>query len=197
MRVLVFGGSGAIGRRLVPLLVAAGHDVAATTRSRADLVRSLGAEPVVWDASELERLPDVVGGCDVVVNQLTDLSQWDYAANNRIREVAGPAIVAAAPGARHVAQSIVFYERTPETARAVLALERAVLDAGGVVLRYGWLYGPGTGNDEPPGEPGVHVDVAAAAALAALSSEPGLYEVVDGPETRRSPLGVRTNTDHA
>jgi uncharacterized protein YbjT (DUF2867 family) len=51
MRVFVAGATGAIGQRLVPQLVAAGHQVAATTRSqgKADRLRALGAEPTVVD----------------------------------------------------------------------------------------------------------------------------------------------------
>jgi uncharacterized protein YbjT (DUF2867 family) len=51
MKVFIAGGTGAVGKRLVPLLAAAGHDVQATTRSAAkaaDLER-LGARPVVLD----------------------------------------------------------------------------------------------------------------------------------------------------
>lgn len=53
MRVLVAGGSGAIGRRLVPRLVAAGHQVTATTSQsgKSEMLRALGAEPVVLDES--------------------------------------------------------------------------------------------------------------------------------------------------
>lgn len=51
MRIFVAGASGVIGVRLVPLLVAAGHEVAGMTRSagKADDLRALGAEPVVCD----------------------------------------------------------------------------------------------------------------------------------------------------
>ena len=52
MRVFVAGGSGVLGVRLMPLLVAAGHDVVAMTRTPAkvEMLRSLGAEPVCGDA---------------------------------------------------------------------------------------------------------------------------------------------------
>jgi uncharacterized protein YbjT (DUF2867 family) len=52
MRILIAGGSGVIGARLIPALVAAGHDVIATTR-RADTVPQLyrlGATGAVMDA---------------------------------------------------------------------------------------------------------------------------------------------------
>jgi nucleoside-diphosphate-sugar epimerase len=66
--------------------------------------------------------------------------------------------------------------------QGVVALERAVLEATpleGVVLRYGWFYGPGTGA-APAGRPGVHVDAAAhAAVLAARRGAPGAYNVAE------------------
>jgi nucleoside-diphosphate-sugar epimerase len=67
--------------------------------------------------------------------------------------------------------------------RGVEALERQVLGASpleGVVLRYGRLYGPGSGADTPPSPPAVHVDAAAYAALLALDhGEPRAFNVVD------------------
>ena len=59
MKVFVAGATGALGKQLVPRLVAAGHEVTGMTRSvqRADLVRELGAEPAVADALD----PDAVG----------------------------------------------------------------------------------------------------------------------------------------
>ena len=59
MKVFVAGATGVLGRQLVPQLVARGHEVVgmARTASKQDLVRSLGARPVVADASTLTRLP--------------------------------------------------------------------------------------------------------------------------------------------
>lgn len=78
MKVFIVGASGAIGRRLVPRLVAAGHDVVAMTHDDAkpDWIRSVGACPVVADA--LDRI-SVVGAMtaaapDVVISQLTALT---------------------------------------------------------------------------------------------------------------------------
>ena len=66
--------------------------------------------------------------------------------------------------------------------RGVTSLERQVLAASpleGVVLRYGRLYGPGSGADAPP-PPAVHVDAAAYAALLAIDcSEPGIFNIAD------------------
>ena len=64
--------------------------------------------------------------------------------------------------------------------RAVHALERAVLDAGGVVVRYGRLYGPGTFYEaDPPEPPRVHIDQAARRTVALLDTPPGIVDVVD------------------
>jgi uncharacterized protein YbjT (DUF2867 family) len=51
VRVFVAGGTGVVGQRLVPQLVARGHQVTATTsRAKSGLLKQLGAEPVVMDA---------------------------------------------------------------------------------------------------------------------------------------------------
>jgi uncharacterized protein YbjT (DUF2867 family) len=62
MRVFLAGASGVIGVRLVPLLVAAGHDVAGMTRTPAKLqqLRDLGAEPVLCDVYDAAALRDAV-----------------------------------------------------------------------------------------------------------------------------------------
>jgi nucleoside-diphosphate-sugar epimerase len=50
----------------------------------------------------------------------------------------------------------------------------------GLVLRYGRLYGPGSGTDMPPSPPAVHVDAAAYAALLAIDhGEPGAFNIAD------------------
>ena len=97
MKVFVAGGSGAIGRRLVPLLVSVGHEVTATTRTQdgARLLHELGATPAVVDALDREAVMVAVAAAEpeVVVNQLTglagelDLRSFDraFAATNRLR----------------------------------------------------------------------------------------------------------------
>ena len=62
MKILVAGATGALGRQLVPRLVAGGHHVAGMTRSdsRVEAVRSLGASPVVADALEPEQVARAV-----------------------------------------------------------------------------------------------------------------------------------------
>jgi nucleoside-diphosphate-sugar epimerase len=79
MRVFVAGGSGALGRRLVPQLVARGHQVTATTTSAAklELLAQLGAQGVVMDGLEAASVGEAVAaaGPEVIVNQMTGLSQ--------------------------------------------------------------------------------------------------------------------------
>jgi hypothetical protein len=72
-----------------------------------------------------------------------------------------------------------------EHRRAVTAAhERAVLHAGGVVIRYGQLWGPGTYYPSaPPNPPRIHVDEAARQTLPALNAPPGLTIVADDRAT--------------
>ena len=78
MKVLVAGATGALGRALVPQLVARGHDVVGMTRSpsKQDLVRSLGARPVVVDALDPDAVARAVASAEpeVIVHELTALS---------------------------------------------------------------------------------------------------------------------------
>jgi hypothetical protein len=78
-----------------------------------------------------------------------------------------------------IAQSISW--ELPGARRAVTAAhERAVIEAGGVVIRYGQLYGPGTFYpDGPPDPPRIHVDDAARLTLPALTAPAGLTIVAD------------------
>jgi nucleoside-diphosphate-sugar epimerase len=97
MRILVAGGTSAIGSQLVPQLVARGHEVVGTTRSAAktEALRALGADPVVVDALDPDSVADVVAKAepDVIVHQLTALSgpmsmrnvKLMAAATNRLR----------------------------------------------------------------------------------------------------------------
>jgi nucleoside-diphosphate-sugar epimerase len=78
MKVFVAGATGALGRALVPQLVARGHEVVGMTRSasKQDLVRSLGARPVVADALDPDAVARAVASAEpeVIVHQLTALS---------------------------------------------------------------------------------------------------------------------------
>ena len=96
MRVFVAGATGAIGKQLVPRLVAAGHEVVGMTRceSKRSLLRELGAEPVVAEALDPNQVAEAVARArpDVIVHQLTaigslDLRHFDrdFALTNRLR----------------------------------------------------------------------------------------------------------------
>jgi nucleoside-diphosphate-sugar epimerase len=78
MKVFVAGATGAIGRSLVPQLVARGHEVVGMTRSasKQELVRSLGARPVVADALDPDAVAQALASAEpeVIVHQLTALS---------------------------------------------------------------------------------------------------------------------------
>jgi nucleoside-diphosphate-sugar epimerase len=120
MRIFVAGGTGALGRYLLPQLVAAGHDVTAMTRSDAKsaAVRTGGAEPIVADALDRESVGRAVRRAqpDVVIHQLTSLAnlrkfrQFDkeFALTNRLRTEGTDNLLAAAEDAgarRFIAQS--------------------------------------------------------------------------------------------
>jgi 2-alkyl-3-oxoalkanoate reductase len=237
MRVFVAGATGAIGRRLVPMLVEAGHDVTGMTRSeeKLDALRAAGCEPVICDALDADAVRDAVAAAapDVIVHQLTANPPAinprrvadDFAPTNRLRREGTQHLVdaALAAGARRVvAQSVAFayaphgawvkseddelYVDGPApfdtTIGALHALETVVRRADGlegVVLRYGYFYGPGTSYAAdgsiaqqvrarrfPIGGRGtgrwsfIHVDDAARATIAAVEGgRPGVYNVVD------------------
>ncbi|KAF1003509.1 MAG: hypothetical protein GAK28_04645 [Luteibacter sp.] len=216
--ILVAGATGAIGRRLLPRLVAAGHRVIGVTRdaAKADGLLALGALPLVADVFDADRLRQSVMAAkpDIVIHQLTDLPrnldpsrmEEGVRRNARIRGEGTANLVKAAEAAgvrRIVAQSIAWaYAPGPSrfaeddaldlaasglraiSVGGVAALEGAVLGAQGiegVVLRYGQLWGDGTGTDTPDGKDmALHVDGAVSAALAALEHVPaGIYNIAD------------------
>jgi uncharacterized protein YbjT (DUF2867 family) len=193
VRIFVAGASGLIGVRLVPLLVEAGHEVAGMTRSpeKAGSLRDLGAEPVICDVFDAGALAEAVEafGPDTVFHQLTDLPDnvADMASfgarNDRIRGEGTHNLLAAAVAAgaeQFIAQSIAW-DQSDDARRAVTAgHERTVLQAGGVVIRYGQLWGPGTYYETaPPARPRIHLDDAARMTLASLDAPPGVTLVVD------------------
>jgi nucleoside-diphosphate-sugar epimerase len=160
-RVLVAGATGVLGRPLVPLLLERGHVVAGLTRSQGELVRELGAEPIVCDVYDLPRLKELVGafGPEVVVHLLTDLpDSYDELpryreANARIRREGTRNLLEAAPGARFVAQSVAF-----DAGPAVGDLEAMIPDS----IRLPYLCGPDTYDPDCTGEGDrMHVDEAA------------------------------------
>jgi nucleoside-diphosphate-sugar epimerase len=129
-RIFLAGASGAIGRRLTPLLHSAGHYVCGSTRSEAnaDALRSLGADPVVVDVFDASALSRAVASArpDVVIHQLTDLPKdlnpremgAAIVRTARVRSEGTRNLVRAAiaAGARRlVAQSIAWAEPHAET----------------------------------------------------------------------------------
>ena len=194
MRLLITGGTGVLGRALLPFADAAGHELAAPGREELDL----------FDAAAVA---DAVDGVDGVLHlatrirpaeQLSDAGAWRE--NDRLRAEASAILVDAAIGARvavYVQPTVSFVyppdgpvcEETPvgevsPLLRSALAAEQQAerfADAGGrgVVLRFGLLDGPGTG--EYPTLTGygstLHISDAASALVSSLSLPSGIYNV--------------------
>jgi nucleoside-diphosphate-sugar epimerase len=209
MRIFLAGASGVIGLRLLPLLVADGHRVAAMTRSpaKAGRLRSLGAEPVVCDVFHAEDVSRAVEAFapEMLMHQLTDLPDrleelGAYAARNDRMRIEGTrnllAAAAAASVERFLAQSIAW--RPSGRGAVVDEHERQVLDAGGVVLRYGQLYGPGTFYPhELPAHPRVHVDAAASATRGLLDAASGVVVIAENRQGRVDPQRLEPEPDGA
>ena len=140
----------------------------------------LGAEPILCDVFNREALIQAVRDFkpDVVLNELTDLpddaEQISELAglNARIRTEGTRNLIEAARRSgspKILAQSVAWQLPDGPDAQAVAELERSVLAEGGVVLRYGQFYGPGTYNEQqPPKELRVHIDRAGASYLLRL-----------------------------
>jgi nucleoside-diphosphate-sugar epimerase len=173
MRVFLAGASGAIGRRLVPLLVSTGHQVVGTTTSKTklDQLQRLGAEAVqldLLDAAATKRAV-VEAKPDVIVHQATALAKLGknsrnlskaFAVTNQLRTVGTRNLLDAAWDvgvSRFIAQGFcglafaraerIDGEVSPGLRAgrdAMRSLEDTVADIGGVVLSYGGFYGPGT-----------------------------------------------------
>lgn len=163
-RILVVGATGVLGSRLVPRLVAAGHEVHGTSRrdERLMAIEHSGAAPHrldVLDASAVRRLLAEVAP-EVVVHIFTDLADLDFASNARLRIEGTRILVDACLTAKvpaMIAQSVAWASvlgtgdaddttpADPDAYPAVAAAEREVARMPrGVVLRLGLLYGAGT-----------------------------------------------------
>lgn len=222
MKILLAGATGAVGRKLLPQLLQAGHQVVATTRSPARAARLIaaGAQGVVLDVFNRHDTAALLTRerPDVVIDQLTDLAGRDFDANTRLRVEGTRNLVDATKAAgvgRFIVQSVAWAyapgtgpakEEEPLDVGAplprrrfiegVVALERAAAEIPeSVILRYGFLYGPGTWyardawaeqqmyRGELKAGRGVasfvHVDDAAEAAMLALQWPAGPVNIVD------------------
>jgi nucleoside-diphosphate-sugar epimerase len=146
VKIFLAGAGGAIGRRLTPLLRAAGHDVVGTTRSpdKATAVAALGAAPVVvdvFDAAALTRAVQIAAP-QVVMHQLTDLAfapgtpryEEGLERNAKLRTEGTRNLAAAAKAAgvtRLIAQSIAFVYAPGDGVR----VETDPLDLGAAGVR--------------------------------------------------------------
>ena len=193
-RVLVFGGSGVLGRSVLPLLIAAGHEVQAPTRAEID----------IFDAAAVR---DALRGANAVYHLATRIppparqglpEAWNE--NDRLRAEATTVLVDAALAAgvdTYVQPTVALIypegqvdEDTPVGAvppylESALTAERevgrfAAHGRRGVILRLGLLDGPGTGLDQPNPAFGatLHVHDAGRALVAALTIPSGIYNVV-------------------
>src|SRR6188508_1651645 len=129
MRVFVAGANGAVGKRLVPMLLASGHQVTGTTTSqeRADAVRAMGATPVVVDGLDTAGIGEAVARAepDAIIHEMTALSgtpdfrhfdRW-FALTNRLRTEGTEHLLAAARASRvkrFVAQSFTGWSNSRE-----------------------------------------------------------------------------------
>ncbi|ACT00617.1 NAD-dependent epimerase/dehydratase family protein [Paenibacillus sp. JDR-2] len=178
MKIMVAGAAGVVGRLLLPMLTEAGHEVTGLTRSASKLeqIKQSGAAAAIADVYDRDRLFELLKDYrpDVVIHQLTALSEWNLAENARIRIEGTRNLVDAALAAkvqRMIVQSISWaYEPGESVATekdeldegaplprkisvdGVIAMERAAAEMPhSVILRYGALYGPGTFYDHESG----------------------------------------------
>ena len=171
MRVLLAGATGVIGRQAIPVLARAGHEVIGLAGSA---MRPPDTDVVIADALDTTAVAVAVRSVapDVIVHMLTAIPDpldprhvaRDMALTNRLRTEGTANLLAAANGARVIAQGVAYaYDpsgtsvkdehaplwRNPPTQFAPVVAaaadqERQVTSAGGLVLRLGHLYGPGT-----------------------------------------------------
>jgi len=233
MRIFVTGATGVTGRRAVPLLVAAGHEVTAVARSpeKAAALERAGARAVQVDLFDAAAVRRAVAGHEAVLNLATAvppsskaIMRGAWKEMDRIRRDASAILVDAALAegvGRFVQESFApiyadngdgwvdegspmkpaRYNRTTLDAEA--SAERFTRGGGtGVVLRFGWFYGPDAGGatldmigfvrrgwSPAPGPEGfissISHDDTATAAVAALGIPAGIYNVADDEPVRR------------
>jgi len=193
MRLLVTGGTGVLGRALLPLAETAGHQWLAPAHGELDLFDPRAVEKAMRNVDSVLHLATKIRSLDLLDQPVA----WEE--NDRLRTEASRILVDAAleRGVETYVQPTVTFvyptdgpadEQAPvvdgpivhsalvaeqETARFARAGRR------GVVLRLGLLDGPGTGNDRPVTQFGATLDVgdAGRALLAALTLPSGIYNV--------------------
>lgn len=174
MKIFVAGAAGVIGRLLLPKLLEAGHEVVGMTHKEENraFIEKCGAQAVIADVFDREAIFASIHKAqpEVVIHQLTSLSQRNFSDNSRIRIEGTRNIVDASLAAgveQIIAQSISWAyeageepatEETPldlkaleprrRTIEGIYSLEKAVAEIPNhVILRYGMLYGQGTWYD--------------------------------------------------
>ncbi|PYO86490.1 MAG: hypothetical protein DMD58_16705 [Gemmatimonadetes bacterium] len=200
MRIFLTGSTGVIGRRAVPLLVAARHHVTAVARSpekRLALERA-GASAVTVDLFDPLAVRQAVHGHDAVINLAAAIAEGGA---RMIQESFAP--IYADMGDRWIDETAPTIPARYN--RAVLDAEAATERAQGVVLRFAYFYGPDSdftraflasvrkGRAQLIGDPAgfwpmVSHDDAASAVVAALTVPAGIYNVVDDEPLRRREL---------
>jgi nucleoside-diphosphate-sugar epimerase len=172
MRILLAGATGAIGRQAVPVLAAAGHQVTGLARTPtrlpdAEVVAADALDPAAVQRAVLAAAPDVIVHMLTAIPDPIDPRHLarDMAMTNRLRTQGTANLIRAADGARVIVQGVAYaYDpdgspvkeedaplwRDPPTQFALVVaalrnMERRVAAAGGLVLRLGHLYGPGSG----------------------------------------------------
>jgi len=190
--IFVAGAAGAIGLPLVKLLAGRGHEVFGLTRDagKAGILEQAGCLPVVADVYDLPGLRQALRDIeiDVLVHQLTDLPfgltaellPEGFLRNARIRDEGTRNLLeATGPVPRLVAQSIAFChgnnpgpftESDPVENDSIRRFEERLLahPAATAVLRYGFLYGPGTGMQGTPPPGSISPETAALVAVCAI-----------------------------
>jgi hypothetical protein len=188
MRIFLAGATGVIGQRLLPLMVSAGHEVAAVTRTpeKVAAIGGPGVTAILLNIFDRNRLIAEAMNFrpDLIVHQVTDLPDEIerimefYVEQNRVRSEGTQNLLAAAQksgASGFIAQSIAW-----PGGPVVEAHEEAVLSFGGTVLRYGQFYGPGTYYElEPPPAPRIHIDAAARRTMDSLLGPPGTQSIIE------------------
>jgi nucleoside-diphosphate-sugar epimerase len=177
--------------------------------SKVAMIERLGGTAAVVNVLDADAIDVAVAraGAGILIHQLTDLDaapgspEFDASLkrNARLRIEGTPPLMAAAARAgvtRTIAQSVAFIYAAAEGARTeddpldessvrtgAAALEKSVLNTlgiAGIVLRYGYFYGPDTWSASARGCPALHVDAAAHAALLAVTrGTAGIYNIAD------------------